>query len=62
MVQALLPSMLTRRSGHVVLISSMAARIPSPGQATYAAAKAAVSAYHHTAHVHPPPPSLTITR
>jgi short-subunit dehydrogenase len=88
--QAVLPSMLARRAGHVVLISSMvcanltqacvnltqacvnltqvcvdltqAARIPSPGQATYAAAKAAVSAYHHTLHVRCPPTRPHIQR
>jgi short-subunit dehydrogenase len=46
-----LPRFLSREAGQIVLISSMAAKIYSPGQATYAAAKAAASSFHHTLHV-----------
>lgn len=42
---ALLPHMLARGSGHVVFVSSMAARLSSPGEAAYAASKAAMSAF-----------------
>jgi short-subunit dehydrogenase len=42
---AALPAMLSRGSGHVVTISSMAARTSTPGEAAYAAAKSALTAY-----------------
>jgi short-subunit dehydrogenase len=42
---AALPGMLARGAGHVVVVSSMAARMSTPGEAAYAAAKAALSAY-----------------
>lgn len=42
---AALPAMRTRGSGHVVTVSSMAARMSTPGEAAYAAAKAALSAF-----------------
>ncbi len=42
---AALPAMLARGGGRVVVISSMAARMSTPGEAAYAAAKAALSAY-----------------
>lgn len=42
---AALPAMLARGSGHVVTVSSMAARMSTPGESAYAAAKAALSAY-----------------
>eukprot|EP00976_Prorocentrum_cordatum_P092464 1188953-Prorocentrum_minimum.AAC.5 len=56
LTKAVLPSMLEKGKGQIVLISSMAAKIWSPGQATYAAAKAAASSFHHTLHVRAPLP------
>lgn len=43
--RALLKQMLERQAGHLVVIASMAARVPSPGQAEYAAAKHALIGY-----------------
>ena len=40
-----LPGMQARGSGHVVTVSSMAARTSTPGEAAYAAAKSALTAY-----------------
>ncbi|HXY94722.1 MAG TPA: SDR family NAD(P)-dependent oxidoreductase, partial [Acidimicrobiia bacterium] len=45
LTRALLPDMLARASGHVVVVSSMAAVASSPGESAYAAAKAALSTY-----------------
>ena len=45
LTRALLPAMLERDSGRIVVVSSMAARMSSPGEAAYAATKAALSAY-----------------
>jgi short-subunit dehydrogenase len=42
---AALPAMLTRGSGQVQTVSSMAARTSTPGEAAYAAAKAALSTF-----------------
>ena len=47
LTKALLPSMLARRKGTIVAIGSMAVKCPAPGQATYAATKAALSAFCH---------------
>lgn len=46
--KAVLPSMLNRRSGCVVAVGSMAVKCPAPGQATYAATKAALAAFCHS--------------
>ena len=48
LTKALLPSMLARRKGNIVAIGSMAVKCPAPGQATYAATKAALSAFCHS--------------
>lgn len=42
---AVLPEMVTRRSGIVVNVSSDSSRAPEPGQGAYAASKAAISAF-----------------
>ncbi|KAG2273195.1 hypothetical protein Bca52824_067750, partial [Brassica carinata] len=42
------PHMLKRGGGHFVVISSAAGKIPSPGQAIYAASKHALHGYFHT--------------
>jgi short-subunit dehydrogenase len=43
--KAVLPGMIARRFGVIVNVSSDSARAPEPGNAVYAASKAAVSAY-----------------
>lgn len=43
--RAALPAMRRQRAGRIVLISSLAARMPLPYQAFYAASKAALSSY-----------------
>jgi short-subunit dehydrogenase len=45
LTRAALPAMQARGDGHVVVISSMAARTSTPGEAAYAAAKSALTAY-----------------
>lgn len=47
LTQALLPGMLKQGKGQFVVISSMAAKIPSPGQAIYSGTKFAVLGYFH---------------
>lgn len=44
-VRAALPAMRERGRGHIVLVSSLAAAVPLPYQAFYAASKAALSSY-----------------
>lgn len=48
LTKALLPSMLARGKGTIVAVGSMAVKCPAPGQATYAATKAALSAFCHS--------------
>ncbi|GAB3458004.1 hypothetical protein GCM10027570_41090 [Streptomonospora sediminis] len=43
--RALVPGMVERGSGAVVHVSSIAARLPQPAEASYAASKAALNAY-----------------
>jgi short-subunit dehydrogenase len=45
LTRAALPAMQARGSGQIVVLSSMAARMSTPGEAAYAAAKAALTAY-----------------
>ncbi|KAF2547422.1 hypothetical protein F2Q70_00024067, partial [Brassica cretica] len=42
------PHMLKQGGGHFVVISSAAGKVPSPGQAIYAASKHALQGYFHT--------------
>ena len=44
-VEAVLPGMLSRRSGHLLAVSSLAAFKGLPGESAYCASKAAVNAY-----------------
>jgi short-subunit dehydrogenase len=48
---AALPGMLARRSGTIVNVSSLAAFIPYPGNAGYAATKALINNFSETLHV-----------
>ena len=48
LTQAVLPGMVDRGKGHIVVISSMAGIMPAPGQAIYAATKHAFMGYFHT--------------
>ncbi|KAH7414625.1 hypothetical protein KP509_14G002200 [Ceratopteris richardii] len=44
----LVPSMIKRGKGHLVLVSSVAGKIPSPAQTVYSASKHAVNGYFHS--------------
>jgi dehydrogenase/reductase SDR family member 7 len=46
--RATLPRMLAARRGRHVIVASMSAVVPSPGQSAYAAAKAGLRAYFHS--------------
>ena len=48
LARATLPLMLQRGSGRHVVVASMSAVVPSPGQSVYAAAKAGLKAYFHS--------------
>ena len=48
LTRQVLEGMLTKGSGHIVVVSSMAAVVPAPGQATYAATKCALTGYYLT--------------
>jgi short-subunit dehydrogenase len=45
LTKALLPAMLARRSGHIVVLSSVMGYVGTPGRSTYAAAKHALHGY-----------------
>lgn len=48
LTRAALPHMLARDKGRIVVIGSMSSKLPSPGQAVYAAAKMALYGYFST--------------
>ncbi|KAK2973412.1 hypothetical protein RJ640_011646 [Escallonia rubra] len=48
LTKLLVPSMLRRRRGHLVVMSSAAGKTPAPGQAVYSATKFALNGYFHT--------------
>lgn len=50
LIEQVAPTMVERRSGAIVVVSSIAAFIPMPKSAVYAAAKAAVTSYAVSAH------------
>ncbi|XP_055079408.1 dehydrogenase/reductase SDR family member 7C-B-like isoform X1 [Periophthalmus magnuspinnatus] len=45
LTKAVLPTMISRRTGHIMLINSIQAKLPVPFRATYAASKHAVQAF-----------------
>ncbi len=51
-IEAVLPSMLQRRSGHIAAVSSLAAYIGLPGESGYCATKAAINTYMDGLRVH----------
>ena len=59
--EAVLPSMLLRRSGHLVAISSLAAYKGLPGSAGYCASKAAVNAYCESLRIRHAPNGVAVT-
>lgn len=48
LTQLLLPGMLRRGKGQFVVVSSVAGKIPSPGQTVYCASKHALNGYFHS--------------
>lgn len=48
LTQLLVPAMISRGRGNVVLVSSVAAKVPSPAQTIYSASKHAVNGYFHS--------------
>lgn len=48
LTRLLVPSMIERGGGHIVLVSSAAGKIPSPAQSIYSASKHAVNGYFHS--------------
>ncbi|GLC37615.1 hypothetical protein PLESTB_001667600 [Pleodorina starrii] len=48
LTRAVLPYMLQRNRGRIVVVGSMSSKLPSPGQAVYAAAKMALYGYFST--------------
>jgi len=51
LAEAVLPIMTSNREGRFVIVSSIAAYVPMPKSAVYAAAKSSVSAYGRSAHL-----------
>ena len=51
LAEAVLPIMNANKKGRFVIISSIAAYVPMPKSAIYAAAKASISAYGRSAHL-----------
>ena len=51
-IEAVLPEMLRRRSGHLVAVSSLAAYKGLPGESAYCASKAAVNTYMEGLRIH----------
>lgn len=48
LTRLLLPHMLKRGRGHLVVMSSAAGKVPAPGQAVYSASKFALNGYFHS--------------
>jgi len=48
LTQQVLPGMLRRGTGQFVVVSSVAGKVPSPGQTVYSASKHAVNGYFHS--------------
>lgn len=48
LTRLLVPSMISRGGGNIVLVSSVAGKIPSPAQTIYSASKHAVNGYFHS--------------
>ncbi len=60
-IEAVLPDMLARRSGHLAAVSSIAAYHGLPGQSAYAASKAAMNAYLEGLRVQLRPHQIAVT-
>lgn len=61
LTKAVLPSMRARRSGHVVVISSVMGYLGTPGRSTYAAAKHALHGYFDSLRAEVWPEGLKVT-
>lgn len=60
-IRAVLPTMRAQRSGRIILVSSIGARIATPGAAIYYASKAAVSALAETLALEVAPFGIRVT-
>ena len=61
LTKAVLPSMLARRAGHVVVISSVMGYVGTPGRSTYAASKHALHGYFDSLRAEVWPAGLKVT-
>jgi short-subunit dehydrogenase len=61
LTKAVLPSMLARRAGHVVAISSVMGYVGTPGRSTYAASKHALHGYFDSLRAEVWPAGLKVT-
>jgi short-subunit dehydrogenase len=61
LARAIVPDMVTRRSGSILMVSSMAGNQPMPNFATYAATKAAVTSIAESLHCELKPYGITVT-
>ena len=60
-IEAVLPEMLKRRSGHLAAVSSLAAYKGLPGESAYCASKAAVNTYLEGLRIQLRPHNIAVT-